>query len=91
MTTIPQKPKSIFSIAIKRELQATVAKGISDAIADAIDDAGLVKCCLSCRFFTEETEICSKASQRPPAAVICFGCESYEALPEVEEEFKEPS
>ena len=88
MTAIPQKPKSIFAIAIKRELQATLANGLSDAISEALEEADLIKCCLTCRFFTEATEQCEKVKQRPPAKIICYGCEAYEPTPEVEEEFK---
>jgi hypothetical protein len=38
----------------------------------------VVKSCLSCEFFNEQSEGCRKANgARPPARVIAFGCESY--------------
>jgi hypothetical protein len=37
----------------------------------------VVKSCLSCDTFNEETEVCSKFNARPPARVIAFSCGDY--------------
>ena len=39
--------------------------------------------CMSCKNFTEATELCKLANARPPAKVIAFGCSSYEDKMEV--------
>lgn len=33
--------------------------------------------CLNCEHFTEEKEICRLFNVRPPAKVICYGCERH--------------
>jgi len=38
----------------------------------------LVKSCLNCDLFNEETETCKKWNSRPPARVIAFGCGDWE-------------
>lgn len=38
----------------------------------------IVKSCLTCGYFIEETEVCNKFNAKPPARVIAFSCESYD-------------
>lgn len=43
----------------------------------------LVKSCLSCDNFEEQTEVCKKfGNQRPPARIIAFGCPGYDNINE---------
>lgn len=38
----------------------------------------LVQSCLTCDFFKEKEEVCTKYNnQRPPARIIAFGCPTY--------------
>ncbi len=46
----------------------------------AYDPANLVKSCLSCDHFNEQTEICKLVNKRPPAKVIAFACEKYDNI-----------
>lgn len=41
---------------------------------------GAVATCLTCRYFTKE-EVCTEAGQRPPAAIIVFGCPKFDDIP----------
>ncbi len=34
--------------------------------------------CLNCRNFSEITEVCTLANQRPPVKVICYGCDKHD-------------
>jgi hypothetical protein len=44
---------------------------------EAPDARGMTSSCISCTYFNEAMEHCSKFKQRPPARVIAFGCEAY--------------
>lgn len=37
--------------------------------------------CITCFHFQEETEICNLAHERPPAAIIVYGCEAWDGIP----------
>lgn len=39
--------------------------------------------CINCRYFTENTSYCKKWDARPPARVICFGCDSHDDVNEI--------
>jgi|GEM_PF-6419009 len=47
------------------------------ALDICIDKMDLRKSCLSCQHFTESSELCSLANERPPARTIVEGCEIY--------------
>lgn len=36
--------------------------------------------CLNCQNFSEVTEVCKLANQRPPARIICYGCEFHDDI-----------
>lgn len=37
----------------------------------------LMRTCVTCDFFDEDTEQCRKWNARPPAKVIAYGCDQY--------------
>lgn len=42
----------------------------------------VVKSCITCDNFEEETETCKKFNARPPARIIAIGCGDYENINE---------
>lgn len=39
--------------------------------------------CLSCIYFKEKSELCSKYNMRPPAKIIAYGCPDYDDVDEI--------
>lgn len=69
-------------MTLKTDMQVLDAN-IADAIHACAKAIGLAvvdgrRTCLTCLWFDEKTEQCSKAAARPPARVIAFGCPAYE-------------
>lgn len=54
---------------------------LGEAILDLIERARLYRSCLTCQHFTEESEVCGLAGERPPARVIAMGCGKYQEEP----------
>lgn len=54
------------------DLQTAVKK-----MLDGVDGRGMMKSCLNCTFWREDTEICGKFNQRPPAPIIVNACKEY--------------
>jgi hypothetical protein len=44
-------------------------------------DRYAVSTCLNCTNFNEKEELCKKASSRPPAEVLVYGCEAWDDIP----------
>jgi hypothetical protein len=48
-------------------------------IQENFERAEVMRTCLTCHFFLEKTETCSKFNnQRPPARIIANGCDAYD-------------
>jgi len=56
-----------------------VAKQIEDVlnVKHQKEHNGLAPSCLSCKWFVEKTEICTKWNSRPPARIIALSCADY--------------
>lgn len=37
--------------------------------------------CMTCLYFDEQTEMCTRYNARPPARVIAYGCPDHDSLP----------
>ena len=44
---------------------------------------GILESCISCKNFHEQSEICKKYRQKPPARVIAFGCKEYDDIDDI--------
>lgn len=53
------------------------AAALTEAAAKA-PAIGLMRTCITCMKFVENTEHCSQFGARPPARVIAYGCPQYE-------------
>lgn len=65
LRSTPEREANI-AIALQR-CGAEVARGVVEAL----------QTCLTCVHFTEATEVCALAKQRPPARVIAHGCDCH--------------
>lgn len=61
---------------LDREI-AEAIRGVAKAVGQAVVDGR--KTCVHCIHFTQHSEACALAGQRPPAKVIAFGCARWEA------------
>lgn len=72
MSSNPIKPQFRHGVHLNAEqLNACITKG-------AWTETGIMRTCISCDHFLEQTEHCTKYNARPPARVIAFACPSYE-------------
>ena len=60
----------------RREVVDNIMSDLVIGIRETLE--AQTKSCLNCISFNEQTEVCTKFNQRPPARVIAFACENYE-------------
>jgi hypothetical protein len=65
-------------------LSLEIRRKLIEVVDDALSEANVLNCCVNCKKFNEQTEICSKWNARPPARVITFGCELFDMIPDKE-------
>ncbi|WLJ71057.1 hypothetical protein [Sphingomonas phage Kimi] len=68
----PIKPQFRHGINLKGEILNEALKGTTWNVL------GIMRSCIACDHFLEQTEQCTKYGARPPARVIAFGCPSFE-------------
>lgn len=66
-------------VAVLDDNIATAIKTLAKSLGQAVADGR--RTCVHCIHFDMHSEQCGMAGQRPPARVIAFGCELFEADP----------
>lgn len=72
MSELKPRPDVIELIALNFKYE--FEKGLKEVIAENDTRA----CCITCRNFDQNNELCRLYNARPPARVIAYACEKYD-------------
>lgn len=77
------KTEQPFNKYLRLDVNYKLAVIVREAISIAkLSPEQIVKSCLTCEYFKEETETCMMFNAQPAARVIAFGCETYSNITE---------
>lgn len=78
MTTTPEiKPQ------LRDDAMMDMAHAVRNAVNAVAAKSALTKSCMNCTLFREDSELCMRFAQRPPARVIAYGCSEHEDVNEI--------
>jgi hypothetical protein len=75
-----QSGKDIKSM-LQHDCREHALKNLATILSQYMFDMGWFNSCLNCCDWNNNTEMCMKFKQRPPAKVIVSGCEHHSDIP----------
>lgn len=73
-----------FSPKLRKEVLLDLKSSLDGIVQRYIETSPFpFQNCLSCCHFIEQTEVCRQFNAKPPARVICFGCDKFEDVNQI--------